>query len=368
MNHARWSLAAFIAAELALGWTLCAGAAEGQRPIKFTLDLTTNIVAMPFTLPALPGLPGPPGPTEAQRTLRGVATYREKASPPVYVTVPEDLALPDNRLILQVPSSPEPETEPAAEEPEEAQEAAEPFDITLKLYWHPDTAEGPITSVISFKPGELTPSTATGAPLPGFEMPPAATLPRDSATGTASRFPEQAVGKGDYTLNTGNLTMPLAGFLPPLRLLEPKSLAEVNPEEGVTLRWEPVPGAKGFIVRATGVVFEEERATAVITWVSTRHQPPERVRSDYEIATTVEDDLRDGILLPPETTGCRLPPGVFVGASMLTVVITAVGADYYDRVGDTELRGRIRSEWTGMKFAGPGPLALPPMPAPADED
>jgi len=175
------------------------------------------------------------------------------------------------------------------------------------------------------------------------------------------------VGKGDYTLNTGNLVMPLAGFLPPLKLLEPKSLAEVKPEEGIALRWEPVAGAKGFLVHATGMVFQEERISTIITWVSTRREPPERVRSDYEVATTVEDDVRDGILLPAETAGCRVPPEVFVGVSTLTVVVTAVGADYYDRVGDTEIRGRIRSKWTGMKLAGPAAPPTPPILAPVED-
>jgi hypothetical protein len=114
-----------------------------------------------------------------------------------------------------------------------------------------------------------------------------------------------------------------------------------------------VPGAKGFIIQASGTTDMSKTAMTMILWVSTLTEPPQRVRNDFEQATTIADDLQNGILLPPETTSCKIPPGVFPDElRMLTVNVIAVGADYYDKTEGTTAVGKIRSKWTGMKMAG----------------
>ena len=90
----------------------------------------------------------------------------------------------------------------------------------------------------------------------------------------------------------------------------------------------------------------------VTMWVSTLNEPPERVRSGYEQETSIADDLRNGILLPANTTSCNIPPGIFVDVDTFSIDVTAVGNDYFDDTAGLVVRGRIRSVWNAVKMSG----------------
>jgi hypothetical protein len=323
--------------------------AEQEKTQKLTLTLRTQTQAMAFELPAGVNIPGMADLGAPQRNIDGEAVYPTKAVEPIFVTVPADLGLPQNRLVLTVPRPAGGTTEGGPQE--EGEEQAEPGVMTMKLYWHPDVAEGPITETLDGRRFAM-PTGRLGGPVTTGIEDLDATLDR-VATGSQGQFPEDAVGQGNYVLNTGG-TAVLDGFLPPIKVTAPKAIAAIAASEGIDVQWEPVEGARGYILHASTFRSEGENAMTVTEWVSTLHEPPGRVRQGYEQETTIDDDLANGILLPPDATSCKVPAGIFSDEDMLMLTVTAVGNDFYSRADGITVRGRIRSEWTAMKMGGMG--------------
>jgi hypothetical protein len=237
--------------------------------------------------------------------------------------------------------------------------------MSSKLYWHSDTAQGPVASALTLDSRHAAPgAVGLGADWKQREDERART-----ASGWAS-LPDTAVGQGDYTLPAGSLTIPLGALLPALKVTAPTTMGGINPAEGLMVTWEPVPGARGYLVSALaigGAIGSDK--FSVVRWVSSTIQPPERAQRQYEPATTIADDVAAGILLPPTAVSCQIPAGIFpelgsLGSFSLTVV--AVGDDFSEDRRGVALRGRIRSTWSGLEVAprqGTGTSA-PAPPAP----
>ena len=341
---------------------LCAASLSAQQPKteKLVLELLTKTQALPFKMPAMPNLPGLPKMPkfgEPQRIIKGEATYPTQAVEPIFVSVPADLKLAGNKLVLTVPK---PMTAPPGPPPGPGGQQPPPggkFEFTSNLYWHPDTAEGPITHSIQADFSGAGPGPgAPGPRVPQFNVGPLADIDK-TATGEESKLAPTVVGKGQYVLNTGGMAV-LDGFLPPIKVTQPESLAEVDLAQGIDVQWESVTGARGYILNALGMEGTGTQGAKITSWVSTLHEPPARVQHGYEQATTIDDDLRDGILLPPTATSCKVPPNVFTGKyTMFKLTVTAVGNDFYSTDGGITVRGKIRAEWMGMKMGG-----MPGMP------
>ncbi len=342
-----------IGAVLLLSATLVAWSTDQERPTKYVLELSTDTTALPFALPAIPGMPNIPGlgdMMKPRRLLHGEAVYPTGAVAPIFVTVPGDLKLQNNKLILQVeqpmagggqtPGSQGPGTQP---QPGQVQ-------LVTKLYWHPDTAEGPIATDETIDTAQLPQSGPGQMQIPSTQWQQIQAERDRTATGTTDTLPDNVVGQGNYTLNTGDLTMPLAGFLPPLKVTSPVALNEVNLPDGIEVKWNPVPGTRGFILHGLSMTREGNKST-IIRWVSTLQEPPPRVQDDYQQETTIADDLANGLLLPPETVSCQVPAGIFPEKpDMFMLDVIAVGQDYYDHLNGVTLVGKIRARWTGMKM------------------
>lgn len=353
MKHLRRILPFAVTAGLALA---CLSASFAQQERTRTLYITLHTRTTPgMAIPNLPpglNIPGLSGGTT--KSIDGRAVYANRAVDPIFLTVPADLKLPNNRLVLAVPKP----ADATPDKPEKPDTPGEEKEMTVtvvsKLYWHPEKAEGPITE-------EFTGKTTLGAgPMGG--APNLARLAEDreaekEATGDKTPLPPAVVGSGDYVLNTGGMA-PLDGFLPALKVSAPESINKVEPAEGFKLKWDPVAGARGYIIHCTGMNFEEtgDNATKMTTtvWVSTRDEPPARVRYGYAQATTISDDLAAGILLPGDTTECVVPPGMFEDVMMFTVEVIAVGNDFYSSTDGLTVFGRIRSEWSAQRMAGMG--------------
>ena len=351
-------------------------AAEPDVVREYMLELMTRVSAPMMAMPAYPGMPGMGG-AQPSRTLSGEAVYvAAPAASPIFVAVPASLRLRDNRLPLQVTQLPEGMTMPPA-----GMGAAPGGRVHIEmknlLWWHPDTAAGPLTESIN---------TDVTMPAHGSRpaMPPAEQLRRvraeldRTAEGEENVVPMGTAGRGDYLLNTGGHTMPLTGFLLPLTVSEPASLATVDLNGPITVAWNNDTLARGYILHAHGMVMQGQQVKETVLWVSTDSCPPERVRTGYEVGTTIANDVRDRILLPPGTTRCVIPPAIFAQVDMLTLTLTAVGDDYAADTRGCRYRARIRSEWTATKMrsmGGPGagrygaptgmPAGYPPAGAPA---
>jgi hypothetical protein len=330
---------------------LAGGALWAQQPKteKLTLTLSTETQLLPFKIPDMPGMPKMPKPGEPQRVISGEAAYPTAAVEPIFVTVPADLKLAQNKLVLRVPKPGQGPGVPTPGQPGQPPQGK--MQWSSKLYWHPDTAEGPLTQSVTIDLSQAGPMMGPGGGMAQAMGRIAADMEK-TATGSENELPENVVGSGQYVLNTGG-TATLDGFLPPVKVTQPEALAEVKLADGFEVEWEPVAGARGYILHAMAMVGQmgQMNNMTIISWVSTLKEPPERVRQDYEQATTIADDLRDGILLSPEATSCKVPPGVFTEEPfMFVLTVTAVGNDFYSDAGGITVRGRIRAKWTSMKM------------------
>lgn len=333
-----------------------AASAQQQPPTQtFYLTLLTKI-DMPMKMPGMPNLPQMPGmPTgKPQREISGRATYGATPVAPIFVTVPADLKLPNNKLVLEIPKSVT-GTGPEGEEGTPANEG-KTNDVTLtnKLYWHPDQAKGPETETFSIKGGKVQ----GGGGMMGMKMPDLSKLAdldlNREASGANGKLPDNVVGSGDYTLNTGGQAT-MTGYLAPLKVTMP---ANVDPSAGILVKWESVPNARGYLLSATGMEMTggEGQATKMTTtsWFSTLVKPPLRIRSGYQQETTIADDLKNGILLPADTTSCLIPAGIFDDVMFLNLRLEAVGNDFYSKERNITTFGTIRSQWQSMLMLGMG--------------
>lgn len=328
-------------------------AAAQQPPTKVLyVSLVTRTQAMP-KMPGLPpglNIPGLkiPGMGGPMRMISGRAVYSVKPVEPIYLGVPADLGLAQNRLILNVPK-------PGANGPagaagnEEGQPAGGTMEITTKVYWHPDQAKGPITDTMKVAKPKANPRG--GPPMPNLDPAMLAELDK-TATGSTTKLPANVKGLGDYICNTGGMAT-LDGFLPALNVTQPASMDTVKPEDGFTLKWDAVTGARGYLISVMSMKSEGDENNSkmnMTSWFSTLVEPPMRVRGSYMPDTTIADDLKNGILLPGDTTSCVVPAGMFTtDYNMLTVRVEAIGNDFYSPANPI-VHGTIRSEWTAMKM------------------
>lgn len=323
-------------------------------------QLMAQLAAMPKG-PGMPDMSSMMGDMAAlgapTHRIKGEAAYPGKAPEAIWVTVPSDLKLERDRLPLTVPK---PVALPAdvVANMGAGGTNAPPMHFEQKLYWNPAVAKGPVIKSYDVDPSKL-PRGVSARQLQGMALgEERETDGGQVATGENDKLPPAVVGRGTYILNTGG-EIPLEGFLSPITVTAPQNAADVVPEKGFELKWNPVQGARGFILFVSQFLNVPGESRAVY-WVSTTVQPPERlIWNHYEQATTIADDLRDGILMPGEATSCVVPPGVFVAGTPLMISLWAIGNDYWDHTGQLLRQGTLRALWNGNTFAaaagmGPG--------------
>lgn len=324
---------------------LAATVSMAQQPTTKTLYVTlTTLSDQPMRILGMPAMPQMPGmPTGApSRSVGARALYAQDAVEPIYLTVPADLKLPNNRLVLHLPKA---EVAGPGQGGQDEDGGKSPnIEMINKLYWHPDQAKGPKTETFKIKGGQQ-------AGMPGMSMPDMTKIieemNRKEATGTASDLPMAATGKGEYVCNTGG-TAVLDGFLGAITVTAP-DMTRLQPDQGVLVKWNAVPGVRGYLVSAMGMIMDDadddNMKMTSISWFSTLNEPPMRIRGGYVQETTIADDLRDGVLMPGTTTQCMIPPGVFNDVMMLMIRVEAIGNDFYSHENNTTVFGTIRSEW-----------------------
>jgi hypothetical protein len=92
-----------------------------------------------------------------------------------------------------------------------------------------------------------------------------------------------------------------ADFMPQIALTSGGSAAT-----GLDMRWQPVDRAKAYFLHAVGTHGQD-----VVMWSSAEVPDAGQGVVDYLTAGTIDRWLKEKVLLPPSTTACTVPKGIF---------------------------------------------------------
>jgi hypothetical protein len=209
-----------------------------------------------------------------------------------------------------------PQSKPVSVGEEDTLEPAEPPKGRIKLYW------GCGTTVRPGQPRILDFSTATTAQLaemfkgrratqrgthaaPGRPVWP--NLQDKRMLPTGSSFAGAHAFTGEGVPESFRFTLPPAqDVMPPIALQQSQAA-------GVTqLRWQAVPHARAYFIAAMGGKGDESSGAAEVTlWTSSEVPDSGLGLIDYQTNKSVDQWLKEKVLLAPATTACDVPPGIF---------------------------------------------------------
>ncbi len=81
-------------------------------------------------------------------------------------------------------------------------------------------------------------------------------------------------------------------------------------EGAFAVKWKSVPTATGYFATAVG---QGDNRTDIVMWSSSEVQEMGHALMDYIAPTEVERLIREKIVMPPQTTECIVPAGIFKG-------------------------------------------------------
>lgn len=85
-----------------------------------------------------------------------------------------------------------------------------------------------------------------------------------------------------------------------------------------TVNWQAIPAATGYFATAMG---QGEDRNDLVTWSSSEVQEMGQALMDYIPPAEVERLIRDKVVMPPQTTACTVPAGIFKSeASMFNFI------------------------------------------------
>ena len=91
-----------------------------------------------------------------------------------------------------------------------------------------------------------------------------------------------------------------------------------TPGGAFAVKWRSIPTATGYFATAIG---QGDTQNDIVTWSSSDVQEMGQVLMDYLPPAEVERLIREKVVMPPQTTECTVPAGIFKGeASMLNFI------------------------------------------------
>ena len=91
-----------------------------------------------------------------------------------------------------------------------------------------------------------------------------------------------------------------------------------TPAGAFAVKWKSVPTATGYFATAMG---QGDNQNDLVTWSSSEVQEMGQVLMDYIPPAEVERLIREKVVMPPQTTECAVPAGIFkTEASMLNFI------------------------------------------------
>ena len=102
---------------------------------------------------------------------------------------------------------------------------------------------------------------------------------------------------------------PAADFMPKIALTQSGDLAT-----GMTLGWQPVDRSKAYFLHAVSM----QDKTTIVLWSSAEVPDAGSGIVDFLTGGQVDRWLKEKVLLPPSTTSCAIPKGIFAGGGNAT--------------------------------------------------
>ena len=85
-----------------------------------------------------------------------------------------------------------------------------------------------------------------------------------------------------------------------------------------SVKWKAVPTAKGYFATAMG---QGDAQSDIVTWSSSELQEMGQILMDYIAPAEVDRLIREKVVMPPQTTDCTVPSGIFKSdAAMLNFI------------------------------------------------
>lgn len=134
----------------------------------------------------------------------------------------------------------------------------------------------------------------------------------------------------------------------------------------IAVTWKSVPGALGYFVFATASNNEKKE---LVVWTSS--QKATRGLLSHEYAGRINELIRAGVVLKPDTFECYIPAGILAGYQNPMITVYAWGEDYHvshpERPAkppkgwrpDWSVRGLFLSQWTGIPGGSSQPSTAP---------
>jgi hypothetical protein len=128
--------------------------------------------------------------------------------------------------------------------------------------------------------------------------------------GDARMVPGSASLVGEHAFSGAGVPAGFRFQIPPAQdLMAPLQLQYAEQGAAAELRWNALPAARAYFVAGMGVGRQEE----VVIWTSSELPDTGFGLTDYQTNAAVDRWLREKVLLPPTTTQCAVPKGVFPG-------------------------------------------------------
>jgi hypothetical protein len=209
-----------------------------------------------------------------------------------------------------------PQAKPVPERPDDAvEEPSEPPKGKIRLYWGCGAAVRPgQPKVLDFQTANLQQlgeifrgrrATQRGThAAPGRPVWPNLVdkrpVPADARFAGAHAFTGQGVP------DSFKFTLPPAqDLMPPIDLQQSQA-------DGVTqLRWQAIPHARAYFIAAMGGQGDDGGGAEMTLWTSSELPDSGLGLVDYQTNKSVDQWLKDKVLLAPTTTNCDVPKGIF---------------------------------------------------------
>jgi hypothetical protein len=109
-------------------------------------------------------------------------------------------------------------------------------------------------------------------------------------------------------------------FMPSLALQSSGALSD-----SVQLRWPTLPTARAYLFNAFSAGQDDEQVLEMVMWSSSELPDPGTGLMDYIANGTVDQWLKEKVLLPPDQSTCAIPAGIFAKSAAVAVQGIAYG-------------------------------------------